>query len=63
MSITNLDGTETDIETVCSHYYEKFKYTIGETVEVKDFDECRWNECAPGIHFWMDRIEAVEYSI
>ena len=63
LSITNLDGTETDIETVCSHYYEKFKYTVGETVEVKDFDECRWNECAPGIHFWMDRIEAVEYDI
>ena len=39
----------------------KFKYTVGETVEVKDFDPDRWNECSTGIHFFMDRQEAVEY--
>lgn len=63
LSITNLDGTETNIKTVYSGFNEEFSYTVGETVEVKDFDECRWHECAPGIHFWMDRIEAVEYNI
>lgn len=63
LSITNLDGTETDVKTVYSYADEKFTYTVGKTVEVKNFDENRWNECAPGIHFWMDRIEAVEYNI
>lgn len=63
LSITNLDGTKTCIKTVYSDYDEKFKYTVGEIVEVKNFDENRWHECAPGIHFWMDRIEAVEYNI
>lgn len=61
LSITNLDGTKTCIKTVYSDYDEKFKYTVGEIVEVKNFDENRWNECTSGIHFWMDRIEAVEY--
>lgn len=63
LSITNLDGTEANIKTVYSGFNEEFSYTVGETIEVKDFDECRWNECAPGIHFWMDRLEAVEYYI
>lgn len=63
LSITNLDGTETDVKAVYSYADKKFTYTVGETVEVKNFDENRWHECAPGIHFWMDRIEAVEYNI
>lgn len=29
--------------------------------EVADFDENRWNECAPGIHFFITRDEAVRY--
>ena len=63
LSITNLDGTEADVKTVYSYADKKFAYTVGETVEVKNFDENRWHECAPGIHFWMDRIEAVGYNI
>lgn len=27
----------------------------------KDFDTNRWKECAPGIHFFITRIEAAEY--
>ena len=38
-----------------------FTYKKGETVHVEDFDTNRWNECAPGIHFFITRIEAVEY--
>jgi hypothetical protein len=25
------------------------------------FDEDRWHECAPGIHFFITRQEAVDY--
>ena len=39
-----------------------FVYTIGETVEVKDFDINRWDECAPGIHHFITREEAVKYA-
>ena len=38
-----------------------FTYQKGETVSVENFDTDRWNECAPGIHFFITRIEAVEY--
>lgn len=38
-----------------------FTYKKGETVHVENFDTNRWKECAPGIHFFITRIEAVEY--
>jgi len=61
IEIQNFDGTNADIETVCSDRDENFVYTVGATVEVSDFDDDRWNECAPGIHFFIDRRAAVEY--
>ena len=62
ISITNLDGTPSDVKSVASGYDSKFIYTIGETVEVPNFDTNRWNECAPGIHFFITRQEAVDYA-
>lgn len=47
--------------TAYSSYDSDFTYKKGETVHVEDFDTNRWNECAPGIHFFITRIEAVEY--
>lgn len=44
-----------------SNYNKDFIYKVGETVEVKDFDKCRWNECSNGIHFFIDRNVAVAY--
>ena len=61
IEIQNFDGTNADIETVCSDHDENFVYAVGATVEVSDFDDNRWNECAPGIHFFIDRRAAVEY--
>jgi uncharacterized protein YjbI with pentapeptide repeats len=47
--------------TIHSGYDKNFIYKVGETVEVEDFDEDRWNECSAGIHFFMNRQEAIEY--
>lgn len=47
--------------TAYSSYDADFTYKKGETVHVEDFDTNRWKECAPGIHFFITRIEAVEY--
>ena len=47
--------------TARSAYDQNFTYKKGETVHVEDFDTNRWHECAPGIHFFITRIEAVEY--
>ena len=47
--------------TAHSSYDTDFRYEKGETVSVENFDTNRWNECAPGIHFFITRVEAVEY--
>ena len=47
--------------TAYSSHDQNFTYKKGETVHVEDFDTNRWNECTPGIHFFITRIEAAEY--
>lgn len=42
-----------------SKYDANFHYIPGKIVTVPDFDNNRWEECAPGIHFFIDRQEAV----
>ena len=61
LSITKIDGTSDGVDTVYSIYDETFAYKIGETVEIKNFNDNRWNECSTGIHFFLTRQEAVEY--
>ena len=61
LAITNLDGSESGLTEVRSNYSKEFVYRVGETVEVPDFDDNRWNECAAGIHFFITRDEAVKY--
>jgi hypothetical protein len=60
LSITNIDNTIEHTSAI-SDYDKNFKYVIGEVVEVENFDNDRWNECAPGIHFFITRQEAVNY--
>ena len=47
--------------TAYSGHDTDFTYKKGETIHVENFDTNRWKECAPGIHFFITRIEAVEY--
>ena len=61
IEIYNTDGTIADERIVSSNYDSSFTYKVGETVEVQDFDTNRWNECAKGIHFFINRQEAINY--
>lgn len=61
LSIKNIDGSISDLKEIASGYDEDFIYKVGEIVEEPDFDEDRWNECAPGIHFFINFQEAVNY--
>lgn len=45
-----------------SRYDISFVYKIGETIQVDNFEENRFIECAPGIHFFINKQEAIEYS-
>ena len=62
ISITSLDGKE-NFTTAYSYYDRIFQYTVGQTVIIDDFDEDRWNECSTGIHFFITREEAIDYTI
>ena len=61
LSITDINGNPAGGQ-VKSNYDPDFVYTIGEIVEVSDFDDDRWNECSTGIHHFITRAEAVIYK-
>ena len=61
IEIYNIDGTIADERIVSSGYDSSFTYEVGKTVEVQDFDTNRWNECTRGIHFFINRQEAINY--
>ena len=63
VAIENSDGTVASVDSVKSNHDSSFVYRIGEVVCVDNFDDNRWNECAPGIHFFITRDEAVRYSV
>ena len=61
LSITDLNGSDANVEYAVSKHDSWFLYKVGEVVSVDDFDTNRWNECSTGIHFFMTREEAVFY--
>ncbi len=45
-----------------SKHSSDFRYTLGSIVKpTEPFDTDRWNECAPGIHFFLTKEEATAY--
>ena len=61
IEIYNIDGTIADERIISSGYDSTFTYEVGKTVEVQDFDTDRWKECTRGIHFFINRQEAINY--
>lgn len=59
LDITTLGGRKVNI--ALSYYDNSFIYEVNKEVSVLDFDEDRWHECAPGIHFFMTEREALMY--
>lgn len=60
LAIENIDGSKYG-DVITSNYDPSFLYKVGEIVKVENFDTDRWKECAPGIHFFLTREEAVKY--
>ena len=61
LEIQNIDGTKANVTKVESGYDPNFVYEVGKTVSVDCFCEDRWKECSAGIHFFINRQEAVDY--
>lgn len=62
LEIQNIEGDKLELKNAKSIYNRNFKYKVGEMVSVPNFDEDRWNECSTGIHFFINRQEAVDYG-
>ena len=60
LDIEDIDTGE-KINKVRSEFDEDFIYTAGEIVKVDDFDEDRWNECTTGIHFFVNKENAINF--
>ena len=61
IGITSIDGKYSyDKETNWS-YGIKTVYELGKIVMPDSFDENRWNECSHGIHFFINKQDAIQY--
>lgn len=62
LSITTILGEPAKITSVINtNYSPSVVYKVGEFVYPDSFDDNRWHECSHGIHFFINRQEAVEY--
>lgn len=60
LDITSLDGEEHYNEVTNTNYNETI-YKVGEMVYPDSFDENRWSECSHGIHFFVNKEDAINY--
>ena len=62
LAITELDGTNPISEIENFAYSPSVLYKVGEMVIPDSFDEDRWNECSHGIHFFINKQDAINYN-
>ena len=58
----DLNSTELNIDKIINHRYNICEYRKGEMVYPDSFDEDRWNECSHGIHFFINKQDAIDYK-
>lgn len=59
--ISMVDKSGSEVAIAKSRHDESFVYRVGEIVRPDHFDDDWRIECAPGIHFFITRQEAVDY--
>lgn len=62
LSIEPIEPVPVIVDKVHSRYDPDFYYQVGQCITIPDFDTDRFNECAPGIHFFINRQEAIDYG-
>ena len=61
LEIINLDTKEYVEQVVNEAYNQETLYKVGEMVYPDKFDDNRWNECSNGIHFFINKQDAIDY--
>ena len=60
LEITSMETNE-HLDEITNTEHAPCVYKVGEMVYPDSFDVYRWNECSHGIHFFINKQEAVEY--
>ena len=60
LAITDTDGGN-PIQSIFNNSYSGVTYKVGAMVYPDRFDEDRWNECSNGIHFFINKQDAINY--
>ena len=61
LEITHLSTNEPIEGVVNQAYNHETTYKVGEMVYPDKFDDDRWNECSNGIHFFINKQDAIDY--
>ena len=61
LAITSLDEKLSFDSVVNIAYTPNIEYKVGEMVYPDKFDDDRWNECSNGIHFFINKQDAINY--
>ena len=63
LSVWNM-RLEEEVSEVVNHAYDQNTlYKVGEMVYPDSFDEDRWNECSHGIHFFINKQDAITIRV
>ena len=60
LEITRIEDGE-GVDIITNTDYCECVYKVGEMVMPDSFDENRWNECSNGIHFFINKQQAIDY--
>ena len=63
LEITDLEDEGHKVECCVNVSYDRTEYKVGEMVYPDSFDDDRWNECSHGIHFFINKQEAIDYDV
>lgn len=61
LAIECLSTGDKDVKQVVNLAYNECTYRVGEMVYPDAFGENRWNECSHGIHFFINKQDAIDY--
>ena len=59
--ICTSDNHPLNPQEITNFNYTETTYRVGEMVYPDSFDENRWNECSHGIHFFINKQDAINY--
>ena len=61
ISCINDDHSPRNLQEITNFKFHETIYKVGEMVYPDSFDEDRWNECSHGIHFFINKQDAINY--